>query len=394
MKQFPAVLVTGARQTGKTSLVRHLFPDASYLTLDYPANALAAKTAPEDLLNKYPEPVIIDEIQYAPELMRYIKVRIDNNRTSEKKRKNKLNGRYILTGSQIFPLMEGVSESLAGRCGILNLDTLSYSEIIESNRSLKETDFIFLGGYPEIHTGAEPELWFSSYVATYLERDVRNVLRVVDLQEFGKFLKICALRTGQVVNYTDIARDCGVSPNTARKWLGLLVTSGIVHLLEPYFGNRAKRVIKSPKLMFLDTGLASFLAGFISANELFDSPYAGAFFETFIFSEILKHFHAQGKRAPVFYWRTVSGHEVDILIEKSPDYIIAVETKWKENPDSKDAAGLKTIASVEKKKIKEKIIVAKTDVTYKLADEIWVMNASEFLRRKVSDSGLERTRSG
>jgi len=368
--QFPAVLLTGARQTGKTSLLRRLFPGASYLTLDLPANAEAAKTAPDALLDRYHEPVIIDEIQYAPELLRHLKARIEKQRSP---------GRFILTGSQIFTLMAGVSESLAGRCGILELHTLSHSELLQAGRTLDEVAYVFLGGYPELHVGGDPELWYPSYVATYLERDVRNVLLVADLQDFNRFLRICALRTAQVLNYTDMARDTGIAPNTARKWMSLLVTSGVVRLLEPYFGNRTKRIIKAPKLLFLDTGLASFLAGFRTSKELFESSYAGAFWETYVFGQVVRLFAGLGVRVPLCYWRTVSGHEVDLLVERSPGSVIAIEAKCKEQPGLDDAAGLRALESAEGGSIKEKVIVACTQVSYRLADGTWVTGLKDLM---------------
>jgi predicted AAA+ superfamily ATPase len=369
--QFPAVLVTGARQTGKTSLLRHLFPRASYITLDLPAYAEAATTAPDSLLNKYPEPLIIDEIQYAPALLKHLKVRIDRNRTP---------GRFLLTGSQGFKLMEGVSESLAGRCGILELLTLSYGELQVAGYSSDEASYIFLGGYPELYVGADWELWFPSYVATYLERDVRNISQVIDLQDFNRFLRVCALRNAQVVNYTDMARDTGIAPNTARKWAGLLVASGVLYLLEPYFGNRIKRIIKSPKLFFLDSGLASFLAGFRSSQELMDSSFAGAFWEGYVFGQIKRFYANRGMRVPLYYWRTVNGQEVDIVIELSSGSIFAIEAKWKEHPALDDAAGLRALETACGKKIKVmKIIVARTEVKYQLRDGSWVMGLKDLL---------------
>ena len=368
--QFPAMLVTGARQAGKTSLLRHLFPQASYLALDLPSNAEAAKSAPQALLDRFPEPVVIDEIQYAPELLRYLKVRIDRDRSP---------GRFMLTGSQVFQLMQGVSESLAGRCGVVNLQTLGYEELTAEDPSLKETSYIFLGGYPELHVGKDPELWFPSYVATYLERDVRNVLRVVDLQDFNRFIRACALRTAQVLNYTDIAGDVGISPNTARKWLSLLQTSAVVALLEPFFGNRTKRLIKAPKLMFLDTGLAAYLAGFRSEQELFASNYAGAFWESHVFGQVLRRCAALGVRVPLYYWRTVSGREVDLVIEISPGSVIAVEAKWKERPDLDDSAGLRALASAEAGRKVEGFLAARTDVAYRLADGTWVTGLKDIL---------------
>lgn len=370
--QFPAVLVTGARQAGKTSLLRYLYPNASYLTLDLPSNAEAARTAPDALLEKYPEPVIVDEIQYAPSLLRHLKVRIDQDRSP---------GRYLLTGSQVFALMAGVSESLAGRCGVLNLPTLSHAELLGAGQSLSERAYIFLGGYPQLHVGTEAELWFPAYVATYLERDVRNVLRVVDLQDFNRFLRACALRTAQVVNYSDLARDTGISPNTARKWLGLLQTSAVIALVEPYFGNRTKRLIKAPKLMFLDTGLAAFLGGFAAPDDLFDSSYVGAFWESHVFGQVLRLCAARGMAASVNYWRTAGGQEVDLVIERSADALVAVECKWKEHPDAGDAASLRGLEAVEKGRVREKLLVCRAPVPYRLSDGTWVVSVAELLKR-------------
>ena len=333
--------------------------------------AEAAQTAPEKLLDQHPEPVIIDEIQYAPSLLRHVKYRIDKDRSP---------GRYLLTGSQIFPLMQGVSESLAGRCAILNLYTLSRAELLDSGKAIEETAYIFLGGYPEVHVGADAELWFPAYVATYLERDVRNILRVVDLQDFNRFIRACALRSSQVLNYSDLARDTGIAPNTARKWLSLLQSSAVVALIEPYYGNRTKRLIKSPKLVFLDTGLAGFLAGFRSEVDLFDSSVAGAIYESYVFGQILRQAASQGESIAINYWRTANGPEVDLVIEQGGGRIAAVECKLKEHPDIADSAGLRALDEAEKGRIKKKFVVCRTKVTYKLADGTWVVNLSELLR--------------
>jgi predicted AAA+ superfamily ATPase len=371
-EQFPAVLVTGVRQAGKTSLLRHLYPEAAYLSLDLPANAEAANSAPEGLLEQYPEPVIIDEIQYAPSLLRHLKYRIDRKRTP---------GQYFLTGSQVFELMQGVSESLAGRCAVLNLHTLSRAELLDAGHAMEETAYIFRGGYPELHVGTEADLWFPAYVATYLERDVRNILRVVDLQDFNRFIRACALRSSQVLNYSDLARDTGIAPNTARKWLGLLQTSAVVALIEPYFGNRTKRLIKAPKLVFTDTGLASFLSGFRSEVELFASSLAGSFWESHVFGQLIRQAASQGVTAPIHYWRTANGPEVDLVIERAGGAVMAIECKWKERPDIADAAGLRALAEAEKGHVKEKYLVCRTNVTYKLPDGTWVMRLSELLKQ-------------
>lgn len=369
-RQFPALLVTGARQTGKTSLLRHLFPRASYLSLDLPANAEAARTAPDALLGRYPAPVIVDEVHYAPSLLRHLKVRIDRQRAP---------GSYLLTGSQVFPLMQGVSESLAGRCGLLHLHTLAWVELPQANGTIAETRYVWQGGYPELHVGADPDLWFPAYVATYLERDVRNVLRIADLSEFNRFLRACALRTAQVVNYSDLARNTGIAPNTARKWLGLLQTSGIVALVEPYFGNRTKRLIKAPKLVFLDSGLAAFLAGFGSERELTSSAAAGAFWETHVFGQILRQAARRADSRKLLYWRTAAGPEVDWVIERAGGMLTAIECKWKEQLTDADAAGLRALQAAEAGRIKQKLIVCRTGAKYRLADGTWVVSTTDAL---------------
>ena len=370
-RQFPAVLVTGTRQAGKTSILRHLFPQASFLSLDLPVNAEAARTAPEQLLDQHPEPVIIDEIQYAPSLLRYIKYRIDKDRSP---------GRYLLTGSQLFPLMQGVSESLAGRCAVLSLYTLSRAELLDTGTAIDETSYIFLGGYPELHVGTDADLWFPAYVATYLERDVRNILRVVDLQDFNRFIRACALRSSQVLNYSELARDTGIAPNTARKWLGLLQTSAVVTLIETYYGNLTKRLIKSPKLVFLDTGLAVFLAGFRSEDDLFKSSLAGPIWESYVFGQILRQAGSQGASLTINYWRTANGPEVDLVLELGGGVLVGIECKLKEHPDVGDSAGLRALEETEKGRVKKKFVVCRTKATYKLSDGTWVVSLPELLK--------------
>ena len=230
--QFPAVVVTGARQVGKTALVQHVFPDLNYVSLDLPAMAVQAEKNPEAFFREHGPPLIIDEIQYAPSLFRYLKTMIDADRKP---------GRFILTGSQIFPLMEGISESLAGRCGMLSVMNLSADELysFKGEKAYKDNDPLFYGGYPELH--ARPELdrhfWYNAYLTTYLERDVRNILNVGSLRDFDRFLRAVAARTAQILSYSDLARDVGVAPNTAKKWISVLQASGQVILLEPYFRN-------------------------------------------------------------------------------------------------------------------------------------------------------------
>lgn len=364
-RSFPVVMVTGPRQVGKTSLLRKMFARCDYLSLDLPANAEAAKSAPAQLLADYATPLIVDEIQYAPELMRYLKHLLNENMTP---------GQYLLTGSQVFPLMQGISESLAGRCGILNLNTLSFAEIAAHQPETSEIDYIFTGGYPDLHVRAERDLWYPSYVATYIERDVRNVLNITDLQDFNRFLRVCALRNGQIINFTDMARDTGIAPNTAKKWTGVLQTSGLIALLEPYFGNRTKRLIKSPKLYFLDPGLAVFLAGFKNLEALIQSPMLGACWESFVVGEIWRHFAFKGQSPNFYHWRTTSGAEVDIVIEHSGNKMLAIECKLKEQPSAADTKNLQALTAAEGAKVETRFIVCRTPANYQLPDGTWVAN--------------------
>jgi predicted AAA+ superfamily ATPase len=225
--------------------------------------------------------------------------------------------------------------------------------------------------------GADAELWFPAYVATYLERDVRNILRVVDLQDFNRFARACALRSSQVLNYSSIARDTGIAPNTARKWMGLLQTSAVVTLIEPYYANRTKRLIKSPKLVFLDTGLAVFLAGFRTEQDLFNSSLAGSIWESYVFGQILRQAGSQGEPITIYYWRTANGQEVDLVIEQAGGKAVAIECKLKERPDIADSSGLRALDVAEKGRIKKKLVVCRTKATYKLSDGTWVVSVSE-----------------
>ena len=323
--QFPVVVLTGARQVGKTALVQRVFPGFSYVTLDVPALAAEAEESPDTFLKRYPEPLIIDEIQYAPSLLRYLKIFID---------RDKKPGRFILTGSQNFPLMQGISESLAGRCGVLNMFNLSLRELRDSSPHVHEEDYIVRGGYPELYSRPEiePHFWYAAYLSTYLERDVRNILNVGSLRDFDRFLRAVAIRTGQILSYSELARDVGITPNTAKKWISVLQASGQVLLLEPYYRSLGKRLVKSPKLYMCDTGLAAFLMGFESWGALSQHPVVGALWETHIIIQAAKHFLAQGKRLPLWYWRIPQGAKVDLVIERGGQFI-AVESKLSEHPD-------------------------------------------------------------
>jgi predicted AAA+ superfamily ATPase len=338
-RQFPALVVTGGRQTGKTTLLRHLFPDASFASLDLPSAAYQADERGEEFLRAFREPVILDEVQYAPGLFRHLKVAIDAQRTER--------GRFLMTGSQKFPLMQALSESLAGRCAVLELDTLASSEILTAvPRETRLTEeILWRGGFPELWRDREiePRLFYSSYVATYLERDVRLALRVGSLRDFERFLRACALRSGQLLNLTELARDVGIAGTTARDWLSVLEASSQVTLLEPYFNNPTRRLIKTPKLYFRDSGLLCFLLGLESPAALASSALAGAVWETFVLGQILRARAATGSAGQVFFWRDTHGVEVDFLIEQN-GRVRLVEAKWAETIG--DPRALKPLLSI------------------------------------------------
>ncbi|MCC5806290.1 MAG: ATP-binding protein [Opitutales bacterium] len=321
----PVVVLTGPRQTGKTSLVRRLFPDHGYVNLDLPSEAAQAEGDPLAFLSRHGENLIIDEVQYAPALFRHLKRVVDGERERT--------GRFILTGSQPFQLMQGVSESLAGRAHILHLDGLSYREIREAGLDLSVEAYVWKGGFPELHErpSIDPAGFYHSYVATYLERDLRMQLQVGNLRDFERFLRACALRTSQLINRAEMARDVGISPTTAGQWLSALEQSGVITLLEPWFSNATKSLVKTPKLHFYDSGLCAFLMGLQNSRDLFTSPLAGALWETTVFTEIRKHLAVHGGWQLAF-WRDRT-KEADFLLHRAGRFILA-DAKWSENPSS------------------------------------------------------------
>lgn len=322
----PVLLLTGARQTGKTSLCQETFKHHRFVSLDLPRIAEEAETSGEQFLETYKPPVIIDEIQYAPALFRYIKNWVDAHR--------KENGALVLTGSQKFELMAGVSESLAGRIEILPLMPLSLHELERWSGKKAETsqllEWILKGGYPELYAeGLDFERFYSSYVATYLERDVRQILQVRNLRDFDRFMRLAALRTGQLFSLHSFSSDVGVSPNTIKDWLSVLNASQIVSLVEPYYENLGKRLVKTPKLYFLDTGLACFLAGLRSTRDLSASVLLGPLFETLVFGQIVRWHANKGKTLKLYFYRDHSGTEVDFVVPIG-DKLKLYECKWTE----------------------------------------------------------------
>jgi len=314
---FPIVAVTGARQAGKTTLVKSVFSEHTYVTLEDPQERAFAEEDPKGFLSRFSAGAIFDEAQRWPDLFSHLQTLVDADRRA---------GRFILTGSQHFGLMAGISQSLAGRVGMTRLLPLSLSEA--PTTMLQSRDAVLLrGGYPGLYeTPVEITDWMSSYVATYVERDVRQILDVKDLAVFQKFLKLCAGRTGQVLNLSTLAGEVGISHTTARSWISVLESSDLIHLLPPYHQNFGKRVIKSPKLYFHDVGLACWLLGIRSAEILETHPARGSLFETLIVGEFLKARFNAGQPADLYFWRDASGREADLIYE-TPKGLQSVEIK-------------------------------------------------------------------
>ena len=347
--QFGALIVTGPRQVGKTTLLRHLAGnDREYVTLDDPVEREAAVYEPAMFMERHRPPVIIDEIQYAPNLFPYIKMHVDARQCK---------GDFWLTGSQKFHMMKNISESLAGRIAVMEMRGLSQSEIggyendaftcdhtIMSKRfkereplSLEQVyGRIFNGSMPEAYTGGfDRNGYYSSYVNTYLERDIKSLAQVADELDFFRFMTACAARTGGMVNCADLAKDVGVNAPTAKQWLSVLVSSGIVALVQPYYSNALKRTIKSPNMYFMDTGLAVYLTRWDNPKTLEASAMSGKIFETYVVSEILKSYHNAGVQPPVYYYRDTDGREIDLVLEYNGT-VYPVEIKKTGNPGKSD----------------------------------------------------------
>ncbi len=316
---------------------------------------------------RHPAPVLIDEVQYAPGLFRPLKALVDADRHAM--------GRYVLTGSQKFPMMQGLSESLAGRCAILELDGLSSAELRSAGIDVAASlpSMIERGAFPELwrQPDQRAELFYGSYLATYLERDVRQLLNIGSLRDFERFLRACAIRSGQLLNKSDLARDVGISPSTAGQWLSVLVASNQVDLLEPWFVNVGKRLVKSPKLFLRDTGLLCFLLG-IGSGEFERSPYAGAIFETWVYGELRKLVAASGRPRNLYFYRDQSNREVDFVVERG-GRLTLIECKLTERPSPRDAAGLAAVEAVLVRSpnvtIEQRVVVARPLEDFRLGPE-------------------------
>ncbi len=368
---FPAVVVTGARQAGKTTLLTRLFPDHHYVSLDLPPQAQLAEEDPHSFLLRHPPPLLVDEVQYAPGLFRYLKVEIDRNRDA--------NGRFILTGSQKFSLMKEMSDSLAGRCGVLELEGLSIEELGNTFHDREQRE----GMAGVLVRGFMPQLWkdpdlrpadyFSSYQATYLERDVRQLLNVSSLRDFDRFMRAAAVRSGQLLNRTELSRDVGTSNKTATEWLSVLQASNQVTLIEPYFANVGKRLTKTPKLYFNDVGLLCFLLGLNQASVT-DSYLIGSIWETFVFAELRKYLSATAPEASVWFYRDQS-REVDFVVEKDGGLTLA-DAKWKELPGRRDFRQLLAVQPLLRAARLPAMLLCRTRESFPVAKDMLAVNGS------------------
>ena len=307
-KSFPIIGILGPRQSGKTTLAQLLFPNYKYVNLEVPENRRFAESDPQGFLLQYPNHTIIDEVQRVPSLFSYLQVKTDQD---------KIMGQYILTGSQHFLMLGSISQTLAGRIALFNLYPLSYDELKMAKKQNKTIyEQIWKGGYPRLYDQKiNVSLWFSNYVQTYLERDISLISHIENLRTFENFLHLSAGRSGQLLNLSSLANDAGVSHNTIKSWINLLETSGIIFLLKPYHTNINKRMIKTPKLYFVDTGLLCYLLGITASQQLPTHPLYGSIFETFIASESLKNITNNQKFSKMYFWRNREGLEADLLIQ-------------------------------------------------------------------------------
>lgn len=387
--QFSAITLTGPRQSGKTTILKSVFRDShNYVSLDLILNRTAAQNDPEGFLASYPPPVIIDEIQHAPELFSYIKEMIDERRDEP--------GLFILSGSQNFLLLESITESLAGRTAILKLFPLSQNECFriqtppfswerETRGSINPTGSsddlwkkLLRGFYPELiaKPDIDQEVWHGSYVQTYIDRDVRSIKQIGDLTTFQSFIRTLAARSGQLLNLSDISRDLGIAFSTAKRWLSVLEASFIVILLHPYFVNVGKRMVKSPKVYFTDTGTLCYLTGLKDPKHAASSPMSGAIFETAVVTEIYKRIHHRARVPQLYFWRTSHGTEVDIIIDNG-HRLIPIEVKQSATPRPKMASPIQSLMKDFPDRIERGYVVHTGSGHLPLAPNIYALPFSE-----------------
>jgi hypothetical protein len=332
LRGFPIVTLTGPRQSGKTTLAKAVFPDRPYASLEEPDLRRNAQEDPRSFLDRFPNGAVLDEAQRCPELLSYLQTRVDKDRRM---------GRYILTGSQQFGLMSGITQSLAGRTAFIELLPFSVSELKGAKRLPANIDSMLLtGSYPPIYDRAlEPSIWYSAYVTAYVERDVRQMLKVQELEVFQRFVRLCAGRTGQLLNLSSLATDCGITHNTAKAWISVLEASYLAFLLRPHTSNFNKRLVKMPKLYFYDSGLVAWLLGIRTEEQMMTHPLRGNIFESFIISELIKSNLNRGEKPLFYFWRDSNGNEVDLIVEQGAK-LIPIEIKSGRTLTHESFAGL------------------------------------------------------
>ncbi len=366
-KSFPAVLLTGPRRSGKTTLLKKLFPKANYFLLEDTDLIDRIQNDPREFLDKLTPPIILDEIQNTPDLFNYIRTLIDASPHKY--------GQWILTGSQEAPLMQKVSESMAGRVAVFELWPLSAKE--EPKVS------VFKGGFPEIiQKPATSQIWFRSYIQTYLERDVRQIISIKSLATFRRFLSLIASRTGQILNKTDLAAPLGLSVPTITEWLNILEITGQIVLVQPYYENFGKRIIKSPKIYFIDSGLVNYFLGIETEKMLLSSPFLGAVYEGFVASEIVKNQINHGKRKEIYYFRDEQGLEIDFLVPMGNNRLRLLEVKATQTPKPEMVKNLLRLSKNVKSSTIEMCLVcwpqkAKKNTTQALSPGVKLINVKD-----------------